>query len=118
MFEDDSADTCTGKVPLMLMGGQAEGLACADLGARTHIGVSGTWSERSAWDQWSIFSLLSPVVLTATVATLTEGVVIGFRKILWASNYQKYKDSNKKNFGAPLPLLFFRFIDFFRGLGL
>ena len=41
MFEGDSGDTCTGKFPLMLMGGQVDGLACADLGARTPIGMSG-----------------------------------------------------------------------------
>ena len=41
MFEGDSADMCTGKFPLMSMGGRAEGLACVDPGARTPIGVSG-----------------------------------------------------------------------------
>ena len=41
MFEGDSADTCGGKFPLMSMGGQAEGLVCADPGARTPIGASG-----------------------------------------------------------------------------
>ena len=41
MFEGDSADTCAGKFPLVSRGGRAEGLACADLGARTPIGVSG-----------------------------------------------------------------------------
>ena len=35
MFDGDSADTCSGKFPLMSMGGQAEGLACADMGVRT-----------------------------------------------------------------------------------
>ena len=40
MFDGDSADMCTGKVPLMLMGGRGEGLACADPEARTPIGVS------------------------------------------------------------------------------
>ena len=30
MFEGDSADTCGGKFPLMLMGGRANGPACAD----------------------------------------------------------------------------------------
>ena len=40
MFEGDSADTCTGKFPLMLIGCGAEGLACTDPGARTPIGVS------------------------------------------------------------------------------
>ena len=41
MFEGDSADMCAGKFPLVSMGGQAEGLACADPGARTPIGASG-----------------------------------------------------------------------------
>ena len=41
MFEGDSADTCGGKFPLMSMGGRAEGLACADPGARTPISLSG-----------------------------------------------------------------------------
>ena len=40
MLEGDSADMCAEKFPLMLMGGRAEGLACADPGARTLIGVS------------------------------------------------------------------------------
>jgi hypothetical protein len=37
----DSADMCAGKFPLLSMGGLAEGLACADLGAKTPIGASG-----------------------------------------------------------------------------
>ena len=41
MFEGDSSDKCAGKYPLTLMGGLTEGLACADPGARTPIGVSG-----------------------------------------------------------------------------
>ena len=41
MFEDESADMCAGKSLLMLIGGREEGLACADPGARTPIGVSG-----------------------------------------------------------------------------
>jgi hypothetical protein len=40
MFEGDSADTCAGKFLLVSMGGKAEGLACADPGARTLIGAS------------------------------------------------------------------------------
>jgi hypothetical protein len=40
MLEGDSADTCAGKFPHMLIGGQAEGLACAETGARTPISVS------------------------------------------------------------------------------
>ena len=41
MFEGDSEDTYGGKFPLVSMGGQAEGLACADPGTRTPIGASG-----------------------------------------------------------------------------
>ena len=41
MFESDSADTCAVKFPLVSMGDRAEGLACADLVARTPIGASG-----------------------------------------------------------------------------
>ena len=40
MFEGDSADTCGVKFPLVSMGGLAEGLECADPGARTPIGAS------------------------------------------------------------------------------
>ena len=43
MFEGDSADMCAGKFPLVSMGSRAEGLACADLGARTLIGASGNF---------------------------------------------------------------------------
>ena len=45
MFEGDSADTCAGKFPLVSMGGRAEGLACADPGARTPIGASGIYQD-------------------------------------------------------------------------
>ena len=41
MFEGDSADLCAGIFQLVSMGGRAEGLACADPGARTPIGASG-----------------------------------------------------------------------------
>ena len=41
MFEGDSADMCAVKFPLVSMRGRAEGLACADPGARTPIGASG-----------------------------------------------------------------------------
>ena len=43
MFEGDSADTCAEFFSLMSMGGRGEGLACADPGARTPIGVSGNF---------------------------------------------------------------------------
>jgi hypothetical protein len=48
MVEGDSADTCFGKFPLVSMAGRAEGLACADTGARTPIIDSGNWAKRSA----------------------------------------------------------------------
>ena len=45
MFEGDSADMCAGKFPLVSMGGRAEGLACADPGARTPIVTSGNFNN-------------------------------------------------------------------------
>ena len=39
----DTADTCAGKFPLMLMGGRSEDVACADLGGRTPIGLNGNF---------------------------------------------------------------------------
>ena len=45
MFEGDSEEMCGGKFPLVPMGGRAEGLASADPGARTPIGVSGNYSK-------------------------------------------------------------------------
>ena len=51
MFEGDSADTCAEKFPLMSMGDRAEGLACADPGARTPIGASG--NSTFFFDQFS-----------------------------------------------------------------
>jgi hypothetical protein len=41
--EGHSADTGAGKFPLVSMGGRAEGLACADPGAKTPIGASGNF---------------------------------------------------------------------------
>ena len=52
MFEGDSADTCAEKFPLVSMGGRAEGLACADPGARTPIGASGISISRSPSAYW------------------------------------------------------------------
>jgi hypothetical protein len=43
MVEGVSADMCTENFPLMVLGDRAEGLACADPGARTPIGVSGNY---------------------------------------------------------------------------
>ena len=43
MFEGYSAETCARNIPLVPMGGGAEGPACADTGARTPIGASGIY---------------------------------------------------------------------------
>ena len=43
MCEGDSADKCAGKFPQVSMGGRAEGLACADPGARTPISAGGNF---------------------------------------------------------------------------
>ena len=40
MFEGDFADTGAENLSVKTMGGRAEGLACANSGARTPIGVS------------------------------------------------------------------------------
>ena len=45
MFEGESADKRGVKFPLKSMGGRAEGLACADPGVRTPIGVSGNFEN-------------------------------------------------------------------------
>jgi hypothetical protein len=45
MFEGDSADTCAGNLPLVSMGGRAEGLVCTDPRARTPIGASGNYIQ-------------------------------------------------------------------------
>ena len=55
MFEGDSAGTCAEKFPLVVMGGQAEGLACADPGVRTPISASGNFSCFSS--SWVILRL-------------------------------------------------------------
>ena len=47
MFEGDYTDMCAGKFPLVSMGCGAEGLACADPGARTRIGASLDAQERA-----------------------------------------------------------------------
>ena len=41
------------KFPLMLMGGQVEGLACADPGARTPSGMSGNFEVVFTWCFWN-----------------------------------------------------------------
>ena len=63
MFEGDSADMCAGKFPLVSMKGRAEGLACADPGARTPIGASGNFplcSQNEA--HCSNYKYLEPVL--------------------------------------------------------
>ena len=45
MYEGHCADTRAGKFPLVLIRDQAEGLACADPGARTPIGASGNFTH-------------------------------------------------------------------------
>ena len=42
-FPPPPPDMCAEKFPLVLMGGRAEGLACADPGARTPIGARGNY---------------------------------------------------------------------------
>ena len=74
VFEVDSADTLARKFPLVSMGGRAEGLACADPGARTPIGASGI----------NLFFLLFLSCYLDTVVKTPEGVVVGFQFFAWA----------------------------------
>ena len=57
MFEGDSADMCAGKIPLVTMGGWAEGLACADHGASTPIGASGFFFITFTFSKTNVSSL-------------------------------------------------------------
>jgi hypothetical protein len=62
MIEGDSADMCAGKVPLVSIGGRAEGLARADPGARTPIGASGIYIKLNL--SFSFKELLNKILLT------------------------------------------------------
>ena len=70
MFEGDSADMCAGKFPLMSMGGRAEGLACADPGVRTPIGVNGI----------CYLSCINNMRLSFTLIYLKNGIVFHLLK--------------------------------------
>ena len=65
--EGHSADTGAVKFPLVSMGGRAEGLACADPGARTPIGASGNFimsfysSTGQRIKNWGIINYKSPL---------------------------------------------------------
>ena len=58
MFEGDSADMRAGNFPLVSKGGRAEGLMCADPGARTPIGASGIFLNCF----WSHYFSLSDIL--------------------------------------------------------
>ena len=77
MFEAGSADMCVEKIPLMLMGGRAEGLACADLGARTPIGVSGNFLTLSKP------STLGSQLLNSFITKRGERHTQGFQSIIF-----------------------------------
>ena len=87
LFEGDSADMCAWKFPLKLMEGWAEGLACADPGARTPIGAS------------RIFFLFLLPPLFKTI----EGVVVGFQILAWAPKTNSKNSEKKIKFGPPPP---------------
>ena len=66
MFEGVSADTCTGKFQVVLMGGRPECHLCADPGARTVIGASRIFSGESYFDNGTA----SDKVIQCSVADL------------------------------------------------
>ena len=71
------------------MGGRAEGLPCADPGARTPIGASGNFGPSVAVQTVVPLFLLSFSLLT-WVTKSPEGLVVGFLNFAWAPNSQKY----------------------------
>ena len=58
MFAGDSADTRAEKFPLVSMGGRAEGIACADPGARTPIGASEHFTQGKALPKGDIWKIV------------------------------------------------------------
>ena len=62
MFEGDSADMCACNFLLMWIGGRAKGLACADPGARTPLGVSGNFPNLSPKLSFSLSMNISPII--------------------------------------------------------
>ena len=74
MLEGDSADMCTRKFPLMPMGGRAEGLVCADPGARTGL------------DE----------ILEGESSKLTHSLSNNMQNQFWAAQYAVFVISNQK----------------------
>ena len=74
MFKGYSADTRAGKFPLVSMGGRAEGLACADPGARTPIGVSGNF--------YILIWILLLLLLLISLDTVVQNPSRGCRRVL------------------------------------
>ena len=80
MFEGDSADTCTGKFPLMVIGGQVNGQACADgergppsaraeiyfcpVCARKFVNRNVYWyyANQISWDSYSVDNLIGKFI--------------------------------------------------------
>jgi hypothetical protein len=58
MFEYDSADTVRWKISASVDEGRADGLVCADPGARTPIGASGNFCSSSCYIVTTIVTLL------------------------------------------------------------
>ena len=87
MFVGDSADTCAVKFPLVSMGGRAEGLACADPGARTHIGVSGNYQPEY------FFMVLNTL---DSLAFLLYNLVYGRNSLTYSGRQTIYNNINKE----------------------
>jgi hypothetical protein len=67
VFEGEFADTCGEICSLMLMGGWAEGLAYAELGARISIGMSGNFLQLSLqWSNMDAVKLLKHLTWTSS----------------------------------------------------
>ena len=94
MFECTSADTCAGKFPIILMGGRANGQACAD-GER---GPPSAWAKISYSKQSSVtsafyFSIRTPYV-KSFISNFVNLIIIqswyrGWHMNLFYWSYQK-----------------------------
>ena len=88
MFEGDSADTCAGEFLLVPMGCRAEGLAFADLGARTTIGAREITYYIQLVTRLSAGS--KPGHLVSSHACLTRSMPANYQKHLWGPRHARW----------------------------
>ena len=78
------SDMCNDKLLLMSMGGRVEGLACADPGAMTPIGMSGNFAIFIVWPLSNINNL---TVWNTNTISLDEDLICLRKKPNWANKF-------------------------------